>query len=462
MSNQRIIKRLARPFQQFIRLDSASGILLIFAAVAALFIANSPLAQGYFDFWDIPVSLSIGRFTLSKPLLLWVNDGLMAIFFFIIGLEIKREVLAGELSSFQQAVMPMLAAVGGVVLPILIFFLLNGDPARNDGWGIPVATDIAFSLGVLSLLGSKVPLEMKVFLTAFAIVDDIIAVLIIALFYGHDIHWNFLAYAGGLMALLLTLNLFFNVMRNWPYLVVGSFLWLFVLKSGIHPTIAGVLVAFTIPARNQVGFRRLVERFDRYRKRMLSKSEESENPFLDEERLEAIHQIKSDLKGFQAPSQRLEYRLDNFVAFFVMPVFAFANAGIALTGGAGVLTAPFTLTIAIALVAGKTLGIFGFTWLGVKAGIASLPANVKWVHLVGLGLLGGIGFTMALFIANLAVEEETLLRQAKLGILLASAVAGLAGYFLLDFTLKYDYQKQDAEAEKAKAASSEKAVRTEQ
>lgn len=432
-----VIQKIASPLREFLDWDPAGGVLLIAATLLALLWANSPWADIYHEFWATPVSFTVDGAGFSKPLLLWVNDVLMAIFFFLVGLEIKREVIAGELSSLRKAALPFFAALGGMFVPIGLFFLLNENPTGSDAWAVPMATDIAFSIGILSLLGSRRPLGLIVFLTAFAIFDDIGAVLVIAIFYSHEVHLSSLALAGGLLGFLFACNLLLNVRRDWVYLIVGVGVWFHTFQSGLHPTIAGVLVALTIPARNRISGNRFLDRFSRFVRKV--ESEENDlrlsRRFYREKELTELQDLEDKLRGVVPPLQRLEVRLEEFVSYFVLPIFALANAGIPLSGGLETLVQPLTLTIVGAMVLGKTFGVFTFSWLTVKLGLAELPSQTKWIHILGAGLLGGIGFTMAIFISNLALPEGELLNQAKLGILLASLLASLSGYFLLRATL---------------------------
>ncbi|MCB0588326.1 MAG: Na+/H+ antiporter NhaA [Phaeodactylibacter sp.] len=436
MQTGQLLETITLPFRQFIRQESSSGILLILCTVVALVWANSPLSGYYFGLWETPVSLTVGETSFSKPLLLWVNDGLMAIFFFTIGLEIKREVIDGELSSIRKAALPMLAAVGGMVVPAALFYFLHLGHRGMEGWGIPIATDIAFSLGILSLLGRRVPLGLKVFLTAFAIADDIGAVLVIALFYAHDVYWEALGISVSILVFLFICNYIFSIKRNWVYILGGIGVWYYMLKSGIHPTIAGVMVALTVPATNDIRLQRFMNSIRDFINEFRTEKAEEGGPFLPEQELETINILKRKVKAVQPPLQRMENLFNDFVAFFVMPLFALANAGVILKGGAGIVLHPLFLHIAIALMVGKTVGILVFSWVGVRLGIAGLPAGATWVQMAGLGLLGGIGFTMALFIANLALDDGTLLAQAKLGILAGSLASGMAGYFLLRWSLR--------------------------
>jgi NhaA family Na+:H+ antiporter len=445
MQPKTFLRSITAPFRQFIRNDSSSGILLIVATVIALIWANSPFAPSYFNLWDTPVSISIGNDSFSKPLLLWVNDGLMAIFFFTIGLEIKKEVLDGELSTPRKAALPLLAAVGGMVVPVGLFYLLQEPGAGMKGWGIPMATDIAFSIGILSLLGSRVPLGMKVFLTAFAIVDDIGAILVITIFYSHEVHWNALAVSGGILGFLFLCNYALSIKRNWVYLLGGLGVWYYMFKSGIHPTIAGVLVAIVIPATNNLRARMFANGIEGFLDEFRLEKADGGGPFIPDPELNQLQELRNRARSVLPPLQRLEYQLNDFVAFFVMPLFALANAGIKISGGGDVFGQPLFINIAVALVLGKVLGIFTFSWLAVKLKFADLPLRTNWVQMIGLGLLGGIGFTMALFIANLALNDSDLLAQAKLGILAGSFIAGTGGFFLLRQSLKKEPEPNEEE-----------------
>lgn len=449
MQPGQLINSITSPFRQFIRQDASSGILLIICTIIALAWANSPLSGYYFGLWETPVSITIGDTGFSKPLLLWVNDGLMAIFFFTIGLEIKREVIDGELSSLRKAALPMVAAIGGMLVPAALFVFLHMGNEGIQGWGIPMATDIAFSLGILYLLGSRVPLGLKVFLTAFAIVDDIGAVLIIALFYSHEVHWNALAISGGLLAFLFICNYIFSAKRGWIYIIGGIGVWYYMLKSGIHPTIAGVLVAFTVPATNNIRLKRFTESIRDFLSDFREEKAAEGGPFLPEQELETLNILKKNVKDVQPPLQRMEFLFNDFVAFFVMPLFALANAGVMLQGGLEMVSRPLFLHIALALIFGKLLGIFGFSWLSVRLGFTGLPVGANWTQMAGVSLLGGIGFTMSLFIANLALADGDLLAQAKLGILAGSLVAGLAGFFLLRYSLNQKLNKEEMQEEPA-------------
>ena len=374
--------------QEFIRLETSGGIILMIAAVLAMIIANSPLATAYDAILGTYIKVGIGSFEIAKPAILWINDGLMAIFFFLVGLEIKREVLAGELSSFDKAILPIMAAIGGMAVPGLIYAIINwGTPENLNGWAIPTATDIAFALGILALIGSRAPVALKIFLLAIAIIDDLGAIVIIAVFYTSQLSMNALTISMLGFAAAIVLNRM-GVQRTAPYLLVGIVMWVFVLKSGVHATLAGVLIALTIPLK--------------------SKNED------------------------EALLYKMEHGLHPWVAFLILPIFAFANAGVNFTGiGIDDLLQPLTLGIAVGLFLGKQIGVFLATWIGVKSGIARLPENVTWRHVYGVACLTGVGFTMSLFIGSLAFEAADEMNAVRLGVVLGSILSGLFGYVLL-------------------------------
>lgn len=384
-------KRITNLMQEFLRLESASGLILIAMLALAMLLANSPLSGWYDALLETPMSIRVGALEIAKPLLLWINDGLMAIFFLLIGLEVKREIVEGQLSSRSQLVLPGLAALGGLVLPALIYVGINrGDANALNGWAIPAATDIAFALGILSLLGPRVPTSLKLFLTTLAILDDLAAIVIIAIFYSGDLSLIALLLALVMLAVLFILNRL-GVTRLGAYIVVGVVLWVLVLKSGVHATLAGVALAFAIPMR--------------------AKGKESSSPLL-----------------------HLEHALHPWVAFAIMPIFAFANAGISLAGiSLDTLFSPVPLGIAIGLFLGKQLGVFGFAWLSIRLGLAQLPERANWWQLYGTAVLCGIGFTMSLFIGSLAFEHGGLddAISARLGILVGSLLSAVIGYLIL-------------------------------
>lgn len=430
---QIIRKVVITPFQRFLAIEASGGILLIFFTILALLWANSAWSESYFALWNSKFTIGFGDWALSKELLLWVNDGLMAIFFFLVGLEIKREVLIGELSSFKQASLPLFAAIGGMAFPALIFLTLQGEQPGASGWGIPMATDIAFSLGILSLLGNRVPVSMKIFLTAFAIVDDIGAVLVIAVFYSSEIYLSALYTALGLYLVLVIFN-FMNVRKKTLYVLVGIIIWYFFLKSGLHPTIAGIMVAFTIPITSRIHTRQFSEEVENGLLAFRD-NDSSEEKLLTYEQLSSVDTIERAAKHVQPPLQKLEHDWHGFVAYIILPVFALANAGVALGDASEAFSNPLTLNIALGLLIGKSLGVSLLSWLSVKLGLANLPEGTRWRHLLALGLLGGVGFTMALFIANLAFTDTNLLNASKIGILAGSTIAGAAGYLILRMSL---------------------------
>jgi Na+:H+ antiporter, NhaA family len=424
------IERLIKPFALFAKQASAGGIVLLACAVIALLWANSPLGEYYFRLWSTPVEVRFGNLIdIDKPLLLWINDGLMAVFFFLVGMEIKRELLVGELRSPRKAMLPMAAAVGGMVVPALIYASLNWGTPEIRGWGIPMATDIAFALGALALLGTRAPLALKVFLTALAIVDDLGAVLVIALFYTENLKVNALLYSLLFWGAMIAMNRL-GVRSGLAYFLVSVGMWYFMLKSGVHATVAGVLGAFAIPVRSRIDPELFIVRVREYLNQFDQPITER-TIILSPEQQSAVEAIEREALRVQSPLQRLEHRLHYFVAFFVMPIFALANAGVALGGEGGLnWTSRVIWGVALGLLIGKPLGIALFSWLAVRLGLAQLPQGINFVHIVGVGFLGGIGFTMALFIAGLAFRGDEL-NYAKLGILAGSALAGAIGFMML-------------------------------
>ncbi len=427
----RPVERIVRPFQDFAHKQSSGGILLIAATAVALAWANSPWGDSYAALWHTKLTIGLGEYSLSKDLTHWINDGLMAVFFLVVGLEIKREVLVGELSSVRGAALPVVAALGGAVVPALIYLALNAGTEGAAGWGIPMATDIAFALGVLALLGERAPIALKVFLTALAIVDDIVAVLVIALFYTSEISWGALGVGGLFLAALVVANLI-GVGRTLVYAVLGVGLWLAFLLSGVHATIAGVLLAFTVPAASFIDPKAFLERTRYVLERFEKAGEKGENVLANEERQAALHALNRAAYKLEPPLHELEHALHPWVVFAVMPLFALANAGVVLGGNvAATLLDPVSLGIVAGLVFGKQLGITLFAWLAVKSGVSELPRGITWRHVYGAGWLAGIGFTMSLFISDLAFEDADLVDAAKLGILVASVIAGVVGWTIL-------------------------------
>ncbi|MBN1950646.1 MAG: Na+/H+ antiporter NhaA [Bacteroidales bacterium] len=433
--NAGVLDTIFSPFDRFLKIEASGGILLLVSTGLAIFWANSHWADSYHHFWENMLSIEVGSFLLTMNFHHWINDGLMAIFFFFVGLEIKRELVAGELSSLKQASLPIAAAIGGMLIPALIYISVNENPAADSGWGIPMATDIAFSLGVLSLLGKKVPTSLKVFLVALAIVDDLGAVLVIALFYTGDIQGTFLLTGLALFLFLLAFN--FGGIRYIPaYMIVGWVIWYLFYRSGIHPTIAGVLIAFAIPVKRKIAMHTFKKRMDKNLE-VFCIDGSNEKITLSGNQLIALDNMEEEIYHVQSPVQNLEHTLHHFVTFFIMPIFALANAGVELgnVSPGGLLTG-LSGNIELSLILGKVLGILLFTWLAVRLGIGSLPGIITWKHILGLGFLGGMGFTMSLFISNLAFVNEGMLVQAKIGILMGSLLAGILGYVLLWFSLR--------------------------
>lgn len=429
-----------QPIRAFASHKLSGAILLLAAAAAAIVWANSPWAASYLALRNLRVTVGAGNFALSKPLLLWINDGLMAMFFFLVGLEIKREVLGGELASLRKAALPIAGALGGVVLPAVIFTAFNAGGPGRAGWGVPMATDIAFALGVLALLGDRVPLGLKVFLTALAIVDDLAAIVVIAVFYTDTILLFSLAAGGlGLLAAILASRL--GVRNSVFYFLLGMAVWLAFLKSGVHATLAAVLMAMTIPANTRI--RR--EEFASRTRGLIDSLEREERAhpgvFLNQTQQHLLVELEQAIERSTAPLQRLEHALVPVVAFLVMPLFALANAGVTLGADLGAsLGDPVFLGVLLGLVVGKQVGIFGAAWLAVKLGLAELPAGVRWRQLWGVAVLGGIGFTMSLFIGGLAFSGSPLEDVAKLGTLSGSLISGLAGWALLRFSKPSAYE----------------------
>ena len=425
------IEWILRPFQRFSREEAAGGILLLLCAAAALIWANSPWANSYQSLWETHLRLGIGDFFLDEPLHFWINDTIMAVFFFVIGLEIKRELIAGELSSPRRAALPVMAALGGMLVPALIYTAFNAGGEGSRGWGIPMATDIAFSLGVLALMGARAPLTLKVFIAAFAIVDDIGAVVVIALFYTGDISWINLAVGGGLLGVLVLAN-WIGIVNTLFFALIGAAVWFAFVQSGIHATVAGVLIAATIPTRIQINSadflakgRALLGEFQRA-------GEPGSHDITTTDQTAAIHELELACQDVESPLQRMEHELHPWVAFGIMPLFALANAGVSLDGGlAESLAGGVGLGIVVGLVVGKPVGVILFTWLAVRAGLSPMPTGLTWRHIYGVACLGGIGFTMSLFITGLAFSDAALISQAKVGILAASIASGLVAWMIL-------------------------------
>ena len=381
--------------QRFLKLESAGGILLLFSAAVAMLLANSPLSSQYNDFLNLPVSLQIGSFSINKTLIHWINDGFMAVFFVLVGMEVKKELFEGALSSYQQAIFPAIAAVGGMIVPALVYwFIAKQDPSLANGWAIPMATDIAFALGIMALLSKQVPLPLKIFLLTLAIIDDLGAIVVIALFFSHELSVQALIFSGISILTLVLLNRF-RVSALCAYMVVGTILWASVLKSGVHATLAGVIIGFCIPLKGKKGER---------------------------------------------PLHDFEHILAPWSSFVILPLFAFANAGVSFDGiDVSMISSPLLLAIACGLIIGKPVGVFGFSYISVKLGLAKLPDGIKFKQIFAVAVLCGIGFTMSMFLASLAFDAdagESVNTLSRLGILLGSTVSATLGYLFLKQTTK--------------------------
>ena len=381
--------------QRFLKLESAGGILLLLSAVAAMLLANSPLSEQYNNFLNLPVSIQIGHFTIDKTLIHWINDGFMAVFFILVGMEVKKELFEGSLSSYQQAIFPAIAAIGGMIIPAIVYwFIAKQDPSLVNGWAIPMATDIAFALGIMALLSKQVPLPLKIFLLALAIIDDLGAIVVIALFFSHGLSVQALFFSAITIIALVLLNRF-KVSALCAYMVVGAILWASVLKSGVHATLAGVIIGFCIPLNGKNG---------------------------------------------EKPLHDFEHILAPWSSFIILPLFAFANAGVSFEGlDFTMLSSPLLLAIALGLIIGKPVGVFSFSYISVKLGLAKLPNGVNFKQIFAVALLCGIGFTMSMFLASLAFEAdagETINTLSRLGILLGSTISAIIGYFCLKQTTK--------------------------
>lgn len=416
------------PAQKFVQTEASGGAVLLIAAAAALIWANSPWKASYQDLWHAKLSLDINLFQIEEDLGRLVNDGLMTIFFFVVGLEIKRELLHGELSSPRKAILPAAAAIGGMAAPALIYALFNAGAEGARGWGIPMATDIAFALGVLALLGRRAPFSLKVFLLALAIVDDLGAIAVIAIFYTDSVSMEALLWSAALIAIIFIANRA-GLRSVDVYVALGVLLWAAVLKSGIHATIAGVILAALTPSRPYYN----EEGFESSARGLLGRLGNRAEPGGHAARQDALLQFERLSRDSAAPLDRLEYFLHPWVSYLIMPLFALANAGIPLSGAAISDAASSSITVGVAagLVIGKPLGILLMAWLTCRLGLAQLPENTGYGHILGAGLVGGIGFTVSIFIAGLAFDGDGLVSQAKVGILAASAFAGLLGFVYL-------------------------------
>ncbi|GAB1450348.1 Na+/H+ antiporter NhaA [Draconibacterium sp.] len=427
---------IQEPLTKFIKLESSSSIVLFLATLSALVLANSPLSDSFLGIWDEYITISLPGLELSKPAIKWINDGLMVVFFFVIGLEIKRELVLGELNNFKKASLPILAAIGGMIVPALLFTVLNHGKPGSQGWGIPVATDIAFALGILQLLGKRVPIGLKVFLMAFAIIDDLGAIVIIALFYSSNLVWSYIGIA---LLIFVGLNLLYlkGYYSKYFFLLMAAVIWILFLKSGIHATIAGVLMAFTIPLSRKTN----TKKFSRDIKEALAlfeseiENQKEDTSILTKNQLMAIENIEDTAEKTAPPLQYLEHSLHGWVVYFIMPLFAFANAGVVFNFS-GDSNLSLSINIAISMIFGKAIGIFLFSYLSIKFKLSELPNNINYKMLGGVSILGGLGFTMSLFINSLAFTDQTLIDSAKMGILFGSIVTGIIGFLVLKAALK--------------------------
>ncbi len=434
---EKTFRKISTPFEEFLHAQTTTGMVLMLMTVVALILANTPLSEAYAHLFHTKIGLSVGSWSLSYSIHHWINDALMAIFFFIIGLEIKREILVGELSNIKVAILPILSAIGGMIFPAIIYYVINHGKAGASGWGIPMATDIAFAISALVLLGKRVPPALVTFLVALAIVDDLGAVVVIAIFYTKEIFFTPLLYAGISFLILVAFNRF-GIHKVLPYFVVGLFMWFFMLQSGIHATIAGVIAALAIPSKpkySPVGFvneaKKLLSDYDSYKI--------GKNYMLQEKQKAILDSLKERIDAVGTPAARLEHGLHLPVALVVIPLFALANAGITIDFGSlsSVFKEPVTLGVMMGLVLGKVIGIFGVAWICIKTGVAKLPVGSSMSQIFGVAFLGGIGFTMSIFVSDLAfANNPDLVFQAKVGILTASLFAGLFGYFWLRFVAK--------------------------
>ncbi len=446
------IDKILRPFQEFVNAEVSSGIILIGSVVLALLIANSPFKEDYFSLWLTKFTISFGdSFTISKDLIHWINDGIMTLFFLLVGLEIKREVLVGELASFDKALLPIVTALGGMTLPALIYIFFNWNTSWTNAWAVPVATDIAFTLGILVLLGKRIPPSLKLFLASFAIVDDIGAVLIIAIFYTEKLMLDYLLLGALFFGLLIAYNILGGKNLLF-YLAIGLIIWFFILKSGIHATIAGILLAMTIPATKKLNISDFTKQAKYYFDSLTF--ENQDNHLEDEIRHSALKQLEDLCNNTETPLQRLEHSLAPWVAFLIIPVFAFANAGVDVSLILNslpifdLLFHPVFLGIFFGLIIGNPLGLNLFIHISRKFGIVRLPDKVNWVHILGISSLAGVGFTMSHFIASLAfanTSDTLVLNVARFVILIASAISGIIGFTVLFFSEKINkkFSKKD-------------------
>lgn len=436
------IENIIRPFQKFFNIEASSGIILLASAILSMIWANSQFGDLYENLWSRNFTIGISDYIFKEHLLFWINDGLMAIFFFVVGLEIKREILVGELATVKKALLPLFAAIGGMLFPALIYVFFNHNQESAVGWGIPMATDIAFSIGIISILGNRIPYSLKVFLIAFAIIDDLGAILVIAIFYTSGLNLAFVVMAFILVLVLILCNKL-HIRNPVVYVILGVIMWFAFLKSGIHSTVSGVILALTIPTKSRINSGKFIAD----NKLILSNIEKLN---VDTSKVPVsskfnyyVYQMESSCEKILPPAHRLEHNLHPLVAFFIMPLFALANSGFRFQMDfAGLFGSPVIIGIILGLFLGKALGVYLFARLSVKFKISSLPQNVAWKHILGVAVLGGVGFTMSLFISTLAFDGTPYLDQAKIGILAGSLVSGITGYMILKSNTKYADSKK--------------------
>lgn len=439
---EKAFKLVLTPLEEFIHRQTTSGILLMLCAIAALYIANSQWSEAYHHLLEMPFTIGVEGFQLSKSVHHWINDGLMALFFFVVGLELKREMLVGELADPKQAMLPIIAATGGMLMPALIYMGINPEGHTFNGWGIPMATDIAFALGALALLGSRVPKNLLTFLVALAIVDDLGAVTVIALFYTEELNLAALTTAAAMLAILITFNRG-GVRWPLPYILIGIVLWVAMLKSGVHATLAGIFLAFTIPMRPKYDPQRFLTHIDQMVKQIRQAYQLEGNIVINDELRSRVQALGEGARLVQAPAQILERKMHLPSAYLVIPIFSLANAGIPIDWSSlgSIITHPVSVGITAGLVVGKLLGIVGFCWVAVKLDLTRLPYGLNFKHIVGVGFMGGIGFTMSIFIAELGFAHHPQdLLMAKTGILLASTLAGVSGFIWLYLTSRKSHE----------------------
>lgn len=414
------------------------SVLLILATIFALVWANSPYYESYFHLWEIPLAIQFGEQTFALTLHQWINDGLMVLFFLSVGLEIKREVLVGKLSTLRQAMLPIFAALGGMLVPAIIYMAVNWGGAGFSGWGIPMATDIAFAIGVMLLLGNRVPLTLKIFITALAIIDDIGAVIVIAIFYSQSIVWQGLLFAG-IFLLLIHIATRLNIRHVGIYIALTFCVWVGMMMSGVHATLTGILAAIVVPAHSQIRAKEFYHLQHHHLKRLVNSRLTTRSMLTDHEQVEAINHITKSARDLEPLLVWLEHALLPYVTYIVVPLFALSNAGIHLTGDlVEAMLSPITLGVIFGLLAGKQIGVTGFTWLAVRLRLADMPEGATWGQVYAMSWLTSIGFTMSLFVTELAFVDEAFIASAKLGILIASILAGVVGYLVLRITFKED------------------------